>query len=309
MVLNEHFDVAIIGGGPAGLSAALTLGRARKHVLVLDEGSPRNAVTGESHGFLTRDGIKPSEFRRIARDQIRAYPTVTFVDDIAVAIDGEDGRFRIKSGNGSIFATKKLLFASGMKDRPVPIPGLAEVYGKSAFVCPYCDGWELRNEQLVLICKGADAMHLAPLVSGWTNRIAVCTNGPDELTDEQREDLRRHGVPLFDSPISAIHSSEGMVRRITLEDGTVVPCTGIFFKPDLTAGSNLPQTIGCHVSETGMVIVDQFGKTNIPGVYGAGDAVTQLYQVIHAASMGASAAAFINHELNLEIWNAPVEER
>lgn len=303
MLKNQHFDVAIIGGGPAGLSAALTLGRARKDVLVLDEGSPRNAVTGESHGFLTRDGIKPGEFRRIAREQISVYPTVSFVEDTVVTVGGEDGHFRMETGNGGIFTSKKLLFAAGMKDRPVPIPGLAEVYGKSAFVCPYCDGWELRNEQLVIICKGADVMHLAPLISGWTKRFTVCTNGPDELTEEQREALRRNEVPWFESPISEIHSRGGMVSRISLEDGTDIPCTGIFFKPDLTAGSNLPQTIGCNVTESGMVIVDEFGKTNIAGVYSAGDAASQRYQVIHAASMGASAAAFINHELNMEKWN------
>ncbi|MEF3303310.1 NAD(P)/FAD-dependent oxidoreductase [Paenibacillus sp. GYB003] len=299
---NQVLDVAIIGGGPAGLNAALVLGRARKRVAVIDEGRPRNAVTREAHGFLTRDGISPSEFRRIAMEQIGAYPSVSFVADTAVSVAGADGRFQIATERGTVFASKKLLFAVGLKDRPLQIPGLAEAYGKSAFVCPYCDGWELRDQPLVLIVKGADLMHFAPLISGWTNRFAVCTNGPDELTDAQREELRRHGVPVFESPIRSIDSDDGIVRQVVLEDGTTIPCRGIFFKPELVTGSDLPRTIGCRMTEDGMVVVDDLGKTNVPGVYSAGDAASRRNWAIAAASMGAFAAAALNNELNLEAW-------
>lgn len=295
-------DVAIIGGGPAGLNAALVLGRARKNVAVIDEGRPRNAVTREAHGFLTRDGISPSQFRRIAKEEISAYPSVSFVADTAVSIAGTDDHFQIATAQGKTFASKKLLFAVGMKDRPLDIPGLAEVYGKSAFVCPYCDGWELRDEPLVIISKGADVMHFAPLISGWTNRFTICTDGPDELTDAQREELRRHRVPVLESPIRSIDSDDGIVRQVVLEDGTTIPCTGIFFKPELVTGSDLPRVIGCHITESGTVVVDDFGKTNVPGVYSAGDAASRLHQAIAAASMGAFVAAAINNELNMEAW-------
>lgn len=299
---KQLLDVVIIGGGPAGLNAALVLGRARKNVAVIDEGRPRNAVTREAHGFLTRDGISPSEFRRIAMEEIGAYPSVSFVSDTAVSMAGTDGQFQIATAGGIIVASKKLLFAVGMKDRPLDIPGLAEVYGKSAFVCPYCDGWELRDEPLVVINKGAEVMHFAPLISGWTNRFTICTNGPDELTDAQREELRRNQVPMFDSPIRYIDSNDGIVRQVVLEDGTTIPCRGIFFKPDLVTGSDLPRAIGCHITEAGTVVVDDFGKTNVPGVYSAGDAASRLHQAIAAASMGAFAAAAINNELNMEAW-------
>ncbi|MDF2662755.1 MAG: pyridine nucleotide-disulfide oxidoreductase, class [Paenibacillus sp.] len=302
MVDKKLLDVAIIGGGPSGLSAALVLGRARKHVAVIDEGRPRNAVTHETHGFLTRDGISPGEFRRIAKEQIGAYPSVSFVPDMAVSIAGIDGRFQIETERGQTFASKKVLFTVGMKDRPLDIPGLAEVYGKSAFVCPYCDGWELRDQPLVIITKGVELMHFAPLISGWTNRFTVCTNGPDELTDAEREELQRNQVPLFDSPIRHIDSSDGIVRQVVLEDGTTVPCRGIFFKPDLVTGSDLPRAIGCQITETGAVVVDEFGKTNVPGVYSAGDAASRLHQAIAAASLGSFAAAVINNELNAEAW-------
>ncbi|USG67887.1 NAD(P)/FAD-dependent oxidoreductase [Brevibacillus ruminantium] len=299
---KQLLDVAIIGGGPAGLNAALVLGRARKNVAVIDEGRPRNAVTREAHGFLTRDGISPSEFRRIAQEEISAYPSVSFVADTAVSIAGTNGQFQIETAQGQAFESKKVLFAVGMKDRPLDIPGLAEVYGKSAFVCPYCDGWELRDQPLVIIVKGADLMHFAPLISGWTNRFTICTNGPDELTDAQREELSQHGVPVFESPIRSIESNDGIVQQVVLENGTTVPCRGIFFKPELVTGSDLPRAIGCDITEAGSVVVDQFGKTNVPGVYSAGDAATRMHQAIAAASMGSFAAAAINNELNLEAW-------
>lgn len=295
-------DAAIIGGGPAGLNAALVLGRARKKVAVIDEGRPRNGVTREAHGFLTRDGISPSEFRRIAMEQIGAYPSVSFVADTAVSITGTDGHFQIATAQGQSFQSKKLLFAVGMKDRHLDIKGLKEAYGKSAFVCPYCDGWELRDKPLVIICKGAAALHFAQLISGWTNRFTICTNGPADLTDAERDELRQHQVPVFDSPIHSIDSDEGMVRQVVLEDGTVIPCRGIFFKPELIMGSNLPQAIGCQVTETGTVIIDEFGKTNVPGVYSAGDAASMRHQAIAAAAMGALSAAAMNNELNTEAW-------
>lgn len=299
---KQLLDAVIIGGGPAGLNAALMLGRSRKHVVVIDEGKPRNAVTRETHGFLTRDGVSPFEFRRMAKEEISAYPSVTILEDTAVSVEGEDGNFQIKTAEGNRFASKKLLLAVGMKDRPLNIPGLAEVYGKSAFVCPYCDGWELRDEPLVIISKGADVMHFAPLISGWTERFTICTNGPDELTDEQREELRRHQVPIFESPIRTIDSIEGIVRQVVLEDGTAIPCRGIFFKPELTTGSDLPEAIGCSLTEAGTVIVDDFGKTTVPGVYSAGDAASRMHQAVAAAAKGAFTAAALNNELNLEAW-------
>lgn len=300
--MKKQLDVVIIGGGPAGLNAALVLGRARKNVAVIDEGRPRNAVTRNTHGFLTRDGVSPSEFRRIAQEEISAYPSVSFVADTAVSITGTDGQFLITTAQGKTFASKKLLFTVGMKDQPLDVPGLAEVYGKSAFVCPYCDGWELRDKPLVVISKGTGVMHFAPLLSGWTNRFTICTNGPDELTEEQREELRQHRVPVFDTPIRSIDSIDGIVQQVVLADGTTIPCEGIFFSPELVIGSDLPQSIGCHITETGTVVVDDFGKTNVPGVYSAGDAASRMHQAIAAAAKGAFAAAAINNELNMEAW-------
>lgn len=276
-------------------------------MVVIDEGRPRNGVTRQTHGFLTRDPISPSEFRRIAKEQISSYPSVNFVEDTALSITGTDGDFQITTARGETYRSKKLLFAVGMKDLPVDIKGLADVYGKSAFICPYCDGWELREQPLVLIVKGADALHMAKMISGWTNQLTICTHGPDELTDEQREELNQHNVPVFDSPIQTVESNEGMVQQVVLEDGTRIPCTGIFFRPKLTTGSDQPQAIGCQITEAGTVIVDNFGKTNVSGVFSAGDAASQLHQAIIAASLGSLAGVGINNELNEEAWNKHFE--
>lgn len=298
----KEVDVVIIGGGPAGLSAGLVLGRARKKTLIIDEGQPRNAVTREAHGFLTRDGISPHDFRNIAKEQLRTYPSVSHLEDIVKLIEGEDGQFLLETVSGVKIATRKLLFAIGMKDRDLGIPGLAEVYGKSAFVCPYCDGWELRDRQLVVINRGATLMHFVPLLSGWSKQLVVCTNGPDELSEAEREELRAHNIPVFNAPIHSIQSNQGMVSHIKLEDGTEISCTGIFFKPELELGSDLPVALGCRMLDTGIIEVDEFGKTSVPGVYAAGDATTHLHQSIVAAASGAVSAAAINGELNQEEW-------
>jgi len=302
-MMEQIKDVVIIGGGPAGLSAALVLGRARKEVVLIDEGKPRNKVTRETHGFLTRDGIGPAEFRSIAREQISAYPSVSFVESTAIGVTGVDGNFQITTGDGTVYRSKKLLFTVGKKDSPLDINGLADVYGTSAFVCPYCDGWELRDQPLVVIAKGEGAMHFAKIIAGWSDHYTICTNGPDELTEEQRQELEEHNIPVFNSPIHSIESNEGMVRQVVLESREIIPCTGIFFVPKLVSGSDLPAAIGCQFSESGSVVVDGFGKTSVAGVYSAGDAATEMYQAIAAASMGSLAAASINGELLNERWN------
>ncbi|CAM3538015.1 NAD(P)/FAD-dependent oxidoreductase [Marinicrinis lubricantis] len=300
------YDCVIIGGGPAGMNAALVLGRARKNVIVIDEGHPRNRVTHEAHGFLTRDRIHPSELKRIAKEQISLYPSVSFTEDTATAISGTNGQFHIKTSQGQTYQSKKVLFAVGMKDFPLDIPGLTEVYGSSAFVCPYCDGWELQDQHLVLIYKGADALHMAKIISGWTKQFTICTNGPDEMTEPQREELKQHQIPVYDSPIQSIQSKGGIVQQILLDDGTPISCRGIFFRPKLTIGSDLPQAIGCQMTESGTIDVDLFGKTSVPGVFSAGDSVTHFHQAITAASLGSIAAAAINNELNEEAWTKQI---
>ncbi|MDT0122710.1 NAD(P)/FAD-dependent oxidoreductase [Paenibacillus sp. RRE4] len=304
--MNEDrnaFDVVIVGGGPAGLNASLVLGRARKHVLVIDDQKPRNWVTRETHGFLTRDGVSPREFRRIAKEEIATYPSVQFASDTVMEISGQDGEFIVKTAEGKQYIAKKVLFAVGKRDLPLDITGLSDVYGKSAFVCPYCDGWELRNRELVIITSANHALHMAKLISGWTSRFTLCIQGDNRLEAEEKQELSRHGVKVYEALVQSIRSEEGMVSSVELSDETIIPCTGIFFQPKLQAGSDLPKVIGCEVTETGTIVVDAQGKTSVPGVFSAGDAASELYQAITAASLGALTAVSINSELNLETWD------
>lgn len=295
-------DAAIIGGGPAGMSAALVLGRATRDILVFDDGQPRNQVTKHTHGFLTQDGTSPAKFRQIAQLQIAEYPNVQFRHEKVIDISGSSGHFILRTDAGGQYACKKILFAVGMRDKPLSIEGLSEVYGKSAFVCPYCDGWELRKKSLILIANGMNGLHLAKTLSGWTKQFVMCTNGDDGWTKEQRADISEHQISVYTSPIARIQSESGMVTHVELQNGTTLPCQAIFFAPQLTIGSELPLTIGCEMTEEGKLFIDAYGKTNIPGIFAAGDATTRYYQAIYAAAMGSVAASTINSELLDESW-------
>ncbi|MBB6024215.1 thioredoxin reductase [Paenibacillus sp. JGP012] len=306
---KSQFDVIIVGGGPAGLNAALVLGRARKHVLVLDNQKPRNWVTQETHGFLTRDGVSPQQFRAYAAEEIKSYPSVQFTSDTVIEINGQDGAFVVKTGENKLYHARKILFAVGKRDLPLGIDGLQEVYGKSAFVCPYCDGWELRDQKLVIIASADKVLHMAKLIAGWTKDYVLCTNGDGTLPEEQMLELSRHGIQVYEAPVHSIVSEEGMVRTVELNDGTIIPCSGIFFQPKLHTGSDVPKALGCEVTDTGTIIVDAQGKTSVPGVFSAGDAASEMYQAIAAASLGALTAVSINNELNFERWDSSDDTR
>jgi thioredoxin reductase len=296
-------DVVVIGGGPAGLQAALVLGRARRSVVVIDEGRPRNRVTHASHGFLTRDGITPTEFRRIAKAEVLAYPSVQVRKEIATAVTVQDGAFTTTTDLGTVIQSKKLLFATGMKDAPPAIPGLAAVYGTSAFVCPYCDGWELRDQPLVLIAQGDRAYHMTKVLRAWTPEVTLCTNGPAELSEADQAELKEHRVPVYESLIAEIESEGGKVKAVRLADGSVLPCSGLFFAPVLVPATPLPETLGCALMPNGAIQVELSGGTTVPGVYAAGDAARERYQLIMAAADGALAAIAINSELIEADWN------
>lgn len=300
-----YLDVIIIGGGAAGLNAALVLGRARRKVLVIDEEMPRNRVTRESHGFLSRDGISPSEFRRISREQILNYPSVSFESDVVNAVTGSDGDFRVAVESGTVFSSRKVLFATGMKDVLPAVDGLEEVYGTSAFVCPFCDGWELRDRKVCVIATNEMVFHLVKVLSGWTKNITLLTNGLEMVTDEQLVELERHSIQVTKDKIKKIESVQGMVNKIIFQTDADIECEGIFFTPNLVQGTSIPASLGIKMTDDGpypAIAIDQMGHTNVKGVYSAGDASTKFYQLIYAASSGAIAATSIQLDLLEEEW-------
>ncbi|MFC5471031.1 NAD(P)/FAD-dependent oxidoreductase [Cohnella suwonensis] len=292
-------DCAIIGGGPAGLSAALVLGRSRRNVALFDDDQARNKVTQESHGFLTRDGIKPSELREIARDELKKYPSVV-VRDIAIvqARRLADGTFVLVAKGNEQIRARTIILATGLKEILPDISGLKEHYGKSLFSCPYCDGWEIRDRPLVVISEHPHAYHLAVIASHWSMDLAVCTNGANVLPPEQIGKLASRGIRVYGQRIALVKGSEGRLQNIAFADGTELERTAGFVGSQLVHATPFAEMLGCAMNEKGGIVVDDVGRTTAEGVFAAGDnaTVTQT-QIVFAAAGGSLAAMGVNAAL------------
>ncbi|MCS0671427.1 NAD(P)/FAD-dependent oxidoreductase [Cytobacillus firmus] len=291
-------DCVIIGGGPSGLNASLVLGRARKKVILFDENKPRNAVTNESHGFITRDGIKPSEFKRIAREDLMNYPDITMENQRVVDIKKENDAFMVRAEDGRSFRSRKVLLATGLKDELPAIEGIHQFYGKSLFSCPFCDGWELRDRPLVLISEDNRAFHMAKMISNWSNNLAVCTNGNVIFSEEQKEIIIRKQIKVFDDEIAALEGESGRLAKIKFRNGHELFRAGGFVTTGLTQASPFAEVLGCKMNNMGGIETDTLGRTNIKGVYASGDnSILAPSQLIIAASAGSKAAIGIVHDL------------
>ncbi|OXM14092.1 NAD(P)/FAD-dependent oxidoreductase [Paenibacillus herberti] len=291
-------DCAIIGGGPAGLSAALVLGRARRSVLLIDDHKPRNAVTKAGHGYLTRDGIAPNEFRRMAREEASGYSTVRLRQGRVMTVESFPGRFRLRTEAGGTAEARTLLLAAGLKEQLPDIPGLKELYGSSLFNCPYCDGWELRDTPLVAVSTSNNLFHQAKLLLGWSRDLLVCTHGQGQLSGQQQQALEAHGVKIVRSRITAMEGSDGQLKAVLFEDGTRIARSGGFVTPEAMLGTPLGAQLGCAHDAVGAVMVDGYGRTTVPGVYAAGDTSGMSpSQVVAAAASGNRAAFGIGGDL------------
>jgi thioredoxin reductase len=293
------FDVVIIGGGPAGLSAALVLGRCRRRVLICDAGQPRNLRSQGLHGYLTRDGIAPASFLALAREELRQYdivPRQTTAVDIVPAGDG----FEVVVEGGERLSTVTVLIASGVKDTLPDIPGLAECYGISVHHCPYCDGWEVRDKTIAVIGAGnASPAPLALSLTTWSTRIIACSNGRARIRAAHRQQLAARQVTVRDGRIAGIDHHDGHVRQILFEDGSTQACDAVFFAAPQSQQCELARRIGCEFNRKGTVKTDLFGKTCVAGIYVVGDASRDVQFVIVAAAEGAKAGVAINTALQL----------
>jgi thioredoxin reductase len=225
------YDAIIVGAGPAGLNAALILGRCRRKVLVCDEGQPRNGVSRGVNGFITREGVLPHEMRRIGREELRDYPTIeirenTVVDDVAFC-DG--GGFEIVIENGDRERARKLLLAVGSEDRLPDIPGFAELYGHGVFNCPYCDGWEERDRPLAVYGRGKKAMNFALQLKVWSEDIVLCTDGECGLEDHDRQRLARHGITLREEKVARLDGDDKSLTAIHFDHGEPLMRKALFF--------------------------------------------------------------------------------
>jgi thioredoxin reductase len=295
------FDSAIIGGGPAGLNAALILGRARRNVKLFDNNNPRNAVTQESHGFITRDGIKPKEFREIAHKEIGRYPSVTYAKREVTSViknDNEQLFELVTSENDERYQSKTIIIATGLKDVLPSVDNISDYYGKSLFHCPYCDGYELRDKPLVVIIgEQVQGFHFIQTIYNWSKDLIVCTNGKDLKNSDQKDLLKNKGIKIIENKIKNFDGKNGQIEKIVFENGESISRKGGFVMPQLIQASDFGKQLGCQYNPLGGIVVDSFGRTNIQGVYAAGDAsVISPAQLIIAAA-GVRAAAGVNNDL------------
>jgi thioredoxin reductase len=294
---STHYDVVIVGGGPAGLSAALMLGRCRRRVLVCDTGRPRNRASRAIHGYLTRDGIPPREFLATARAQLQPYTTVELCDVEVVDAECRESRFVVTLAGGGEVSSRKLLLATGVVDRLPEVTGIDELYGRSVFHCPYCDGWELRDAPLAIYGRGAKGLGLALELTAWSRDLVLFTDGAAELDDRDRARLDRYGIALREERVARLAGREGVLQAVVLAHSESVPRRALFFTLGQEQCSPLATRLGCEINEKGTVMTGKYETTHLKGLFVAGDASRKVQWVVVAAAEGAEAAFAINTDL------------
>jgi thioredoxin reductase len=295
---NISYDVAIIGGGPAGLSAALVLGRSCRQVVVFDDGQYRNYAARQLNGFLGHDGIAPQALRQQCREELRQYNVQIVKQKVLelTVLSEQPSLFRIQLANGAEVLARKIIFATGMVDELPDIPGLLECYGRTVHHCPYCDAWEHRDQALVLLGYSSSDLRTAFLLQCWSKKVAVCTNG-HFLSVHEQEQLQRRGIELRQQKVTSLQQDNGELQEILFEEGPPLPAAALFFSSGQAQRSELPASIGCKQNADGRYECEEKQKTEIPGVYIVGDAAKDLQFAIIAAAEGAKAAVAVHEEL------------
>jgi len=294
------YEVIIIGGSYAGLSAALALGRSLRKVLIIDAGQPCNRFTPHSHNFIAHDGHKPAEIAQQAKEQVRNYKTVEFHDGFVKQVSKQPDGFEV-STEGHKFVAKKLILASGIKDKLPDIDGFAACWGISAIHCPYCHGYEFKGMKTGILANGDDAFHYAKLISNLTEDLKIFTNGEASFSDEQLKKLADHSIKIVETPIERLEHKDGYINRLLLTDGERFSINALYHGPEFEHYKNIPQQLGCTIAEHGLVEVDGFQKTSVPGVYACGD-ISNMRSLAIAAASGTKAGSVINMELIDEMF-------
>ena len=296
-------DVCRVGAGPAGLNAALVLGRCGRDVLVLDSGRPRNGVSRALHGFLSRDGTPPLELRELGRAELQNYPTVKLLQNVEVRDVRKAGEtFEIVFGEDAIEEARMVLLATGRTDVVPSKPGFKEYYGLGVYHCPYCDGWEHRNQPLVAYASGCAGFDLATDLLVWSRDVSLCTDGPSDLSEQQRQTLGANGVTVIEDVVTSVKGKGGVAAALSFQSREDLACDAIFFCSDCVQKAPFAVHLGCTLDETGGVSCNEHAATNVPGLFVAGNVRRGVHLAIVAAAEGAEAAMAINnalHEQNL----------
>ncbi|GAB4091602.1 NAD(P)/FAD-dependent oxidoreductase [Flaviaesturariibacter terrae] len=294
----DILDCLIIGGGPAGLNAAVVLGRCRRKVLVFDTGQYRNRWSHGMHNYLTRDHIPPAEFLRLCAPELQKYGVEVLRKKIVRAARNESGLFEAFDDDGVCYLSRKLLVATGLSDNLPKLPGFEEMYGRSVHHCPYCDGWEWCDQRLAVYARRKDGSELAlALKNTWSNDVTYFTDGNRAIKASTREYLEASGIRIITDPLEGLEGKDGLLQGVRLKSGELVPMDALFFVNGFTQQCNLAETFGCAVGNKGAVITNRSQQTNITGLYVAGDASRDMHFVVVAAGEGAKAAVNINKEL------------
>lgn len=293
--MNEEFDVVIIGGGVAGLSAALVLGRARRKVAVIDGGAPRNKPAEHLHGFLTRDGLPPGELLAIGRDEVRGYG-VEIIDDVAFRLRHDRA---VELAGGRVVTGRRILVTTGLTDELPDVPGVAERFGTDVLHCPYCHGWEIRDQRLAVLGTSEQSIHQALIVWQWSKDLVFFTHTVD-ISTEDREKLHGLGIRIVDGKVSELVAEQHKLTGVRLASGEVVERDAVFVAPRFVPRDKLLGQIGCEHDEAGFVAVDAQGRTSVDGVWAAGNVVDPMAQLIVAAGDAYRLATALNFDLITE---------
>jgi len=300
-VRSSRWDVVIVGAGPAGLSAALVLGRARRKVLLCDRGTPRNWAAKQMHGFITRDGIDPDEFRDRAHEELKRYPSVVFRKArVTSAARAPDAGFQVTLQGRSKVWARKLLLATGVFDILPPLQGIERCYGTSVFQCPYCDGWEIRDQPVAIYGKRQRGFEMARALTAWTHDIVLCTDGPSGLSRSDVTKLERNGIRLRTERIARLRAHGGQLESIVFREGDELPRSALFFDTPTHEQSDLAQLLGCEFTHAGGIKCGEYEATSVPGVFAAGNIIRDVQLVIVASAEGTRAAFGINRALTRE---------
>ena len=300
MAKKINFEVIIVGGSYAGLSAAMALGRSLRTVLLIDSRKPCNIQTPQSHNFLTQDGKTPKEISSIAKHQVDQYNTVSFLIDVAISGKKTPTGFEIKTTNGKIFTAKKIIFATGVKDLMPNIKGFSECWGISLIHCPYCHGYEHKAVKTALIANGERAFHMAPLIHNLTDDLTILTNGKMNFDDSQFKKLEENHIEVIEKEILEIEHLNGHLKKIVFKDGTKKNFLAAYAAIPFEQHTPIPIELGCELTEQGHIKVNFLQHTSVDGIFSCGDNSSPMRSVAYAVATGNIAGAMVNKELSDE---------
>lgn len=297
---SKRFDIIIIGGSYSGLAAGMTLGRALKSVLIIDSGNPCNKQTPHSHNFLTQDGKTPASIAMVGKQQVQIYKTVKFFNGLATNGRKTENGFQIQVASGETFSASKLIFATGIRDVLPMIEGFEECWGISFLHCPYCHGYEVRNEKTGILGDGESGYELAKLISNWTENLTLFTNGSSTLTAHQRDKLDQHKIKIMEKEVEKLDHEHGYLQKIVFKDGSGSSIKAMYSRNSFEQHCKIAESLGCELTEDGYLKVDSFQETSVDGIFACGDNTTRNRTVANAVAMGTTAGIAVSKKIILE---------